>query len=47
MLLSTATVFYMEIDAWTLMFVTAAAVGAVMFWPTLPARVPAWVHRLA
>jgi len=46
-LLSTATVFYMEIDAWTLMFVTAAAVGAVMFWPTLPARVPAWVHRLA
>ncbi len=46
-LLSVATVFYLEIAAWTLMFVTAAAVGASLVWPTLPARVPGWVHRLA
>jgi transglutaminase-like putative cysteine protease len=46
-LLAVATVFYMEIEAWTLMFATAVAVGAAMVWPTLPARVPGWVHRLA
>lgn len=46
-LLSAVTVLYMEIDAWTLTAVTAAAVALVIARPTLPARVPSWVHRLA
>jgi transglutaminase-like putative cysteine protease len=46
-LLSAVTVLYMEIDAWTLTAVTAAAVALVIARPTLPARVPPWVHRLA
>lgn len=46
-LLSVATVYYLEIDAWALMAVTVAAVVVVIARPRLPARVPAWVHRLA
>ena len=46
-LLSVWTVFYLEFEAWTLMGVTTVAVAATLVWPGLPARVPAWTHRLA
>lgn len=46
-LLSVGTVLYMDIEAWTLSGLTAAAVALVLWRPTLPARVPGWVHRLA
>lgn len=46
-LLSVGTVLYMDLEAWTISGVTAAAVALVLWRPTLPARVPAWVHRLA
>ena len=45
-LLSVWTVFYLEFEAWTLMAVTTVAVGAALRWPGLPARIPAWTHRL-
>jgi transglutaminase-like putative cysteine protease len=46
-LLAVWSVFYLEFEAWTLMGVTTLAVLAVLRWPGLPARVPAWTHRLA
>ncbi len=46
-LLSVGTVLYMDLEAWTLSGLTAAAVALVLWRPTLPARVPGWVHRLA
>ena len=46
-LLSVWTVFYLEFEAWTLMGLTTVAVAAALIWPGLPARVPAWTHRLA
>ncbi|OYV02227.1 MAG: transglutaminase, partial [Verrucomicrobiales bacterium VVV1] len=46
-LLSVWTVFYLEIDAWILMGLTTAAVGAGLVWPAWPARVPRIVHTLA
>jgi transglutaminase-like putative cysteine protease len=46
-LLSVWTVFYLEFEAWTLMGLTTVAVIAALVWPGLPARVPAWTHRLA
>lgn len=46
-LLSVGTVLYMDLEAWTLSGLTAAAVALVLWRPTLPARVPSWVHRLA
>ncbi len=46
-LLSVATVFYLDVDAWTLMALTAAGVLAVLARPEWPARVPVTVHRLA
>ncbi|MBS0664658.1 MAG: DUF3488 domain-containing protein [Verrucomicrobia bacterium] len=46
-LLSVATVFYLDVDAWTLMALTAAGVLAVLVKPEWPARVPVIVHRLA
>ncbi|MEO6002308.1 MAG: DUF3488 and transglutaminase-like domain-containing protein [Opitutus sp.] len=46
-LVSVATVFYLDIAAWTLMALTVAAVIAVTLWPWLPGRVPRWAHRLA
>ncbi len=46
-LLSVWTVFYMEVEAWTMMAITTLAVGVVIARPAWPARVPGWVHRLA
>lgn len=46
-LLGVGTVFYMDVEAWTLMVLTAAAAIAVLVRPTLPARVPGLVHTLA
>ena len=46
-LLAVGTVFYMDVEAWTLMGLTALTTLATFFWPTLPARVPSLVHTLA
>ncbi len=46
-LLAVWTVFYMNLEGWTLMAITTGAVAAVMIWPALPSRVPALVHTLA
>lgn len=46
-LLGVGTVFYMDVEAWTLMGLTAIAAVATVVKPTLPARVPAWGHTLA
>ncbi|MEO6245161.1 MAG: DUF3488 domain-containing protein, partial [Opitutaceae bacterium] len=46
-LVSLGAVLYMEVEAWTLMGITAAVVLGSMLWPTFPARVPAFVHLLA
>jgi transglutaminase-like putative cysteine protease len=46
-LFSVWTVFYLDVDAWTLLFLNTIAIVAVLIWPTLPARVPAAVHVAA
>ena len=46
-LLAVLTVCYMDIEAWTLMGLTAVAAGACTVWPRLPARLPSLVHLLA
>lgn len=46
-LLAAWTVFYMDVEAWTLMVATTLTTGAALVWPRLPARVPALVHTLA
>lgn len=46
-LLSVATVFYLDIPAWTLMGLTVVGVTAGLIRPDWPARVPRWVHQLA
>jgi len=46
-LLGVGTVIYMDVEAWTLMTVTAGATLAVLYNPALPARVPPLVHTLA
>lgn len=46
-LLAVGTIFYMDVDAWSLMFLTSAAAIAAMARPTWPARVPRLVHTLA
>lgn len=46
-LLAVGTVFYMDVEARTLMALTTVATVAVLIRPTLPARVPAFVHTLA
>ena len=46
-LLSVWTVFYLDIDAWTLMGLTTVAVGACIARPALPALVPRLGHTLA
>ena len=46
-LLSVWTVFYLEMEAWTLMVLTTGAVAAGLVWPAWPARVPRLVHTLA
>jgi|CZKI01.1.fsa_nt_gi transglutaminase-like putative cysteine protease len=47
MLLSIATVFYLDIDSGAMAAVAAAGVLAALARPALPARVPVWAHRLA
>lgn len=46
-LVSVATVPYLDIGAWMLMGLTTVAVGAVMVFPWLPGRIPRWAHRLS
>ncbi len=46
-LFSAWTVFYLEVEAWTIVALTTAGVAAALVWPNLPARVPTWAHRLA
>lgn len=46
-LLSVSTVLYLEIEAWTLMGLTVAAVGLVMVKPSLPAMLPKAIHWMA
>ena len=45
--LSVWTVFYLDVEAWTLMALTTLATAAVVVWPTWPARVPKLAHTLA
>jgi protein-glutamine gamma-glutamyltransferase len=47
MILSIATVFYLDIGSEWMAAVAAAGVLVALIWPTLPARVPVWAHRLA
>ncbi|HEY5226958.1 MAG TPA: DUF3488 domain-containing protein, partial [Opitutaceae bacterium] len=47
MLLSIATVFYMDIGSEWMAVLAATGVIAALARPALPARVPNWVHRLA
>src|SRR5271170_1433653 len=47
MLLSIATVFYMDIDSEWTAALAATRVIAAFARPSLPGRVPSWVHRLA
>ncbi|MES2693210.1 MAG: DUF3488 and transglutaminase-like domain-containing protein, partial [Verrucomicrobiota bacterium] len=46
-LLGMGTVFYMDVEAWTLMTLAAVVTIATMVQPALPARVPRFVHVLA
>ena len=45
-LLAAWSVCYLDLDAWTLMGLTTAAVLVALVRPDWPARVPAWAHRL-
>ena len=47
MLLSVATVFYLDIGSEVMAAIAAAGVLIALARPTLPARIPIWVHRLA
>ena len=47
MLLSIATVFYMDVDSEVFAALAMAGVLAALAWPSMPARVPLWAHRLA
>jgi protein-glutamine gamma-glutamyltransferase len=47
MLMSIATVFYMDISSEWLAALAAAGVMVALARPALPARVPVWAHRLA
>jgi len=47
MLISIATVFYLDIGSEWMAALAALGVAAALAWPALPARVPIWVHRLA
>jgi transglutaminase-like putative cysteine protease len=47
MLLSIATVFYLDIGSEVMAGIVAAGVFLALVRPALPARVPIWVHRLA
>ena len=46
-LLAVGTIFYMDVDAWTLMALTALATITTMLRPGLPGRLPPVVHTLA
>src|SRR5882672_10893837 len=46
-LFSVWTVFYLDVDAWTLLVLNTVAIGAVLVWPRLPEYVPRWVHLAA
>lgn len=46
-LLGVSTVLYMDVEAWTLMGLTTIATIATTWRPTLPAKVPGFVHTLA
>lgn len=46
-LLAVWTVFYMDVEAWTLMAITTGATLTTLIWPTLPAKLPRFVHTLA
>ena len=46
-LLAVWSVFYMDVEAWSLMAVTTVTTSVALVWPRLPARVPALVHTLA
>ena len=46
-LLALWTVFYLDIEAWTLTGLATLVAVAVLLRPTLPARLPGWVHTLA
>lgn len=46
-LLGVSTVFYMDVEAWSLMAVTTAITVATLLRPALPARLPAVAHTLA
>ncbi|MBI5771306.1 MAG: DUF3488 domain-containing protein [Verrucomicrobia bacterium] len=46
-LLGVWTVSYMDVEAWELVILTTLVAGACVWWPTLPARVPALMHTLA
>jgi transglutaminase-like putative cysteine protease len=47
MLLSIATVFYLDIDSGVMAGIASAGVLVALARPALPARVPVWAHRLA
>ena len=47
MLLSVATVFYMDVDSGVMAAIAAAGILVALARPALPARVPIWAHRLA
>ena len=47
MLLSVATVFYLDIDSEVVAAVAAAGILVALVRPALPALVPIWAHRLA
>ena len=46
-LVSLWTVFFLEVEALSLVVVTSAAILAAMIWPQLPAHIPALVWRLS
>ena len=46
-LLSAWTVAFMDVNAWALLLAVTVAGVVVLVRPGLPARLPAWVHRLA
>src|ERR1700679_3212073 len=47
MLLSVVTVFYLDIDSGWAAALASAGIAAAWVRPTLPARIPAWIHRFA
>ncbi len=46
-LFSAWTVFYLDVDAWTLLVLNTVGITAGLLWPRLPAFVPGWVHKAA